>query len=100
MRGYLLSFIDNDTLNWEEFLPSLQFASNTAVNASTKMTPFFALFAHDPTLPWALTGGGVPKSASIPGEMFRTMLEANKIISANNEETRRAYEAYFARKVR
>ena len=100
MRGYLLSFIDNDTLNWEEFLPSLQFASNTAVNASTKMTPFFALFAHDPTLPWALTGGGVPKSASIPGEMFRTMLEANKIISANNEETRRAYEAYFAQKVR
>ena len=100
LRSYLLAYVDDDTLDWEKFLPPLAFAHNNSVSASTNMTPFYALFTHDPTLPWALTGGGVSKSNSDSSEMFRNMLEANKIIRESNGETRRAYEAYIAQKTK
>ena len=99
LKAYLTSFVDDDTLNWEEFLEPLKFAHNTSVSRSTMHTPFYLLFTHDPTMPWALTN---PNRNSIPmnanGDRFRAMLKAREIVMKTNEDARRAYEEYYNRK--
>ena len=37
--------------NWDEFLPFVQFAYNTSVNATTKCTPFEIMYGRKPRLP-------------------------------------------------
>jgi len=53
MKNYLKSMLENDsTLDWEEWLPALMFSYNTQVHKSTKESPFFLTFLHDPRLPY------------------------------------------------
>jgi hypothetical protein len=37
--------------NWEQVLPQLQFAYNSSVQASTRVTPFMAAYGHEPRSP-------------------------------------------------
>jgi len=51
VKKYLASFIDNTTLDWENFLPALMLSYNTGYHSTITMTPFKLLFGEKPRLP-------------------------------------------------
>ncbi|GJJ76346.1 hypothetical protein EMPS_08705 [Entomortierella parvispora] len=63
LKTMLRAFIDNKQSNWDQLLPSLEFAYNNAVNASTGYSPFFLNSGQHPRLPTALLG---KPSSSVP----------------------------------
>ena len=53
MKAYLTAMLSNEqTLDWEEWLPALMFSCNTQVHKSTLESPFFLTHLHDPKLPF------------------------------------------------
>jgi hypothetical protein len=48
---YLASYVDETTLNWDEFLPALMLAYNTSYHSTIATTPFQLLFGVRPRLP-------------------------------------------------
>ena len=54
MAKYLASFVDSSTLDWEQYLPALQFSYNTSYYSTIATTPFELLYgmkARTPSLP-------------------------------------------------
>ena len=51
VKKYLNSFVDDSTLNWEEFMPALAFAYNTSYHSTIATTPFELLFGVKARLP-------------------------------------------------
>ena len=53
MKAYLTTMLSNEqTLDWEEWLPALMLSYNTQVHKSTLESPFFLTYLHDPKLPF------------------------------------------------
>ena len=48
---YLASFVDNNTLNWEDYIFPLMLSYNTSVHSATKTSPFELTFAMEPRIP-------------------------------------------------
>ena len=46
-----ISDADKSTLDWEMYLGPLMLSYNSGINKSTRMSPFYATFGFDPTLP-------------------------------------------------
>ena len=51
IQAMITSYIANNQNNWDTFLPALAFAYNSAVNATTKMTPFELVYGRKPKIP-------------------------------------------------
>jgi transposase InsO family protein len=51
VKKYLASYVDESTLNWEEWLPALMLAYNTSYHSTIATTPFELLFGVKPRLP-------------------------------------------------
>jgi hypothetical protein len=51
VKKYLASFVDNITLDWENFLPALMLSYNTSYHSTIATTPFELLFGERPRLP-------------------------------------------------
>ena len=51
IQAMLSSYVDENQKNWCTLLPSLAFAYNTAVHASTKTTPFELVYGRAPKVP-------------------------------------------------
>jgi hypothetical protein len=51
VKRYLASFVDDTTLDWENFLPALMLSYNTSYHSMIAMTPFELLFGTKPRLP-------------------------------------------------
>ncbi len=51
VKRYLASFINDTTLDWENFLPALMLSYNTSYHSMIAMTPFELLFGTKPRLP-------------------------------------------------
>ncbi len=51
VKKYLASFVDESTLNWQDFLPALMLAYNTSYHPTIATTPFELLFGVKPRLP-------------------------------------------------
>ena len=47
----LASYVHQKPTSWPNFLKYVVFAYNTSVQASTKETPFYLLYGHDPMEP-------------------------------------------------
>jgi hypothetical protein len=45
------TFINDQHSNWDELLPAIEFAYNTATHATTGMTPYFMMFGRNPKCP-------------------------------------------------
>jgi transposase InsO family protein len=56
MSKYLASFVDGSTLDWEQYLPALQFSYNTSYHSTIATTPYELLY------------GMKPRTPSIPGQ--------------------------------
>lgn len=67
MKNYLQAYVSYTQDNWVDSLPIAEFAANNHVNASTRMTLFFANYGFHP---WAgiepaHTYGGVEQKAEL-----------------------------------
>jgi len=51
VKKFLQSFVDDTTLNWETFLPSLAISYNTSYHSTIATTPFELLFGEKARLP-------------------------------------------------
>ncbi len=51
VKKYLASFVDDTTLDWENFLPALMLSYNTSYHSTIATTPFELLFGEKPSLP-------------------------------------------------
>jgi hypothetical protein len=51
VKKYLASFVDDTTLDWENFLPALMLSYNTSYHSTITTTPFELLFGERPRLP-------------------------------------------------
>ena len=51
VKKYLASFVDDTTLDWENFLPALMLSYNTSYHSTIATTPFELLFGEKPRLP-------------------------------------------------
>jgi hypothetical protein len=51
VKKYLASFVDDTTLDWENFLPALILSYNTSYHSTIATTPFELLFGTKPQLP-------------------------------------------------
>ncbi len=51
VKKYLASYVDESTLNWEEWLPALMLAYNTSYHSTIATMPFELLFGVKPRLP-------------------------------------------------
>jgi hypothetical protein len=51
VKKYLASFIDDTTLDWENFLPALVLSYNTSYHSTIATTPYKLLFGERPRLP-------------------------------------------------
>jgi hypothetical protein len=51
VKKYLASFVDDTTLDWENFLPALMLSYNTSYHSTIATTPFELLFGERPRLP-------------------------------------------------
>ena len=100
IKNYMRAMLDNETtLQWETFLPSLALAYNTHVHRSTKESPFYLTFLHDPRLPWFDIEK--PKqyySYSYAAGAFRSVQTTFKLVRDNMEEASKKREEYYNRK--
>ena len=98
MKAYLTA-LDDTTLNWEPYIPALMLCSNTAYNASTNVSPFYARCLEEPRLPWSVNKPWQPGTHSAVVEnMLHTLVETRDLVVKNNEAARDAYTAYYNRK--
>jgi hypothetical protein len=47
----LNDFVSSDTLDWEEFIPTMAFAYKTTMHRTTMNTPFFLTYRVDHKIP-------------------------------------------------
>ena len=100
MKAYLTAMLGNDqTLDWEEWLPALIFSYNTQVHKSTLESPFFLTYLHNPRLPFfdikqprpLYKEGFVPKTTARLGTAYKQAHE-------HMEEARLLRERYYNRR--
>ena len=48
---YLASFVDEHTLNWEDYIFPLMLSYNTSIHSATKSSPYELTFAMEPNIP-------------------------------------------------
>jgi hypothetical protein len=78
---YLKAYATHSPEDWDEMLPLAEFAYNSSVHRSTKMTPFRLDLGRDPEIPLsalaaaARTRGNKPSSSSLRGREFADRLQ-------------------------
>ena len=100
MKAYLTAMLGNEqTLDWEEWLPALMFSYNTQVHKSTLESPFFLTYLHDPKLPFFDIHNPRPlyKDGFVP-ETTARLGTAYKAAKEHMEEARIMREKYYNQK--
>jgi transposase InsO family protein len=69
LENYLRCFIDTEQTNWPILLPTAQFATNNAINSTTGLTPFKALYGYDPNFQLRAEDG--PSREEVPATIAR-----------------------------
>ena len=94
---YLSSFVDDTTLDWENYLAPLMFCYNTSFHRSIKTTPFFVTFGVEPRQP------GFPQSdirrkfygETSTDELMHRLRLAREVAKQNNEAATHEAENYY-----
>lgn len=73
LEQYLRSFVNYDQDNWVELLPLGQFAYNNSLQASTKLTPFFANFGYHPHLNITMSSSDSSSLSSLAQQKFERL---------------------------
>jgi hypothetical protein len=94
---YLASFVDDSTLNWEDYLAPLMFCYNTSFHRSIKTTPFFVTYGIEPRQP------GFPQTElrrkfygeSTTDELLQRLRTAREVARLNNEDATMHAQNYY-----
>jgi hypothetical protein len=97
VKKYLASYIDETTLNWEEFLPALMLAYNTSYHSTIATTPFELLFGIRPRLP-SLPAPEIQRvqyGESFPAERLQLLQHARQVARQHAESQGIKYKSNF-----
>ena len=81
VKKYLASYVDDSTLNWDEWLPALMLAYNTSYHSTIATTPFELLFGVKPRLP-SLPAPDIERhhyGETIAAERFQMLQQARQL---------------------
>lgn len=78
LEDMLRAFTNYRQDNWEDNLPSAEFACNNATNTSTGLTPFYINQGHDPINPYTQIGT-IPDKNPAVSEIIEEITYAQKI---------------------
>jgi hypothetical protein len=93
----LASYVDETTLNWDEFLPALTLAYNTSYHSTIATTPFELLFGVRPRLP-SLPAPEIQQhhyGESFPAERLQLLQHARQLARKNAEQQGLKYKLSF-----
>ncbi len=97
VKKYLASYVDEMTLNWDEFLPALMLAYNTSYHSTIATTPFELLFGVRPRLP-SLPAPEIQRvqyGESFPAERLQLLQHACQVARQHAEAQGMKYKANF-----
>jgi hypothetical protein len=78
LEQYLRCYADYNQTNWEKNLPLAEYTYNSSLHASTKMTPFFALYGYDP--PLDLSCELTPELPPTTSEYVASLQETHEVV--------------------
>uniref|UniRef100_A0A5S6Q9H7 RNA-directed DNA polymerase n=1 Tax=Trichuris muris TaxID=70415 RepID=A0A5S6Q9H7_TRIMR len=100
VSGVLSAYVNSKHNDWDELLPFVMLALNTAEHSSTRFTPFelvygrLAVLPEESCLPW-------PRGVSLPHEVFTEQLEQRrKKARSNCLRSQAAQKKYYDRRRR
>jgi hypothetical protein len=94
LEQYLRIFCSYHQDNWVELLPFAEFSYNNSENASTKVTPFYAVYGQHPRSIWPST-----QEKCIAGNEFVDRLEeVREELRSTLEEARERMRKYYDKK--
>jgi hypothetical protein len=97
VKKYLASYVDETTLNWDEFLPALMLAYNTSYHSTIATTPFELLFGVRPRLP-SLPAPEIQRvqyGESFPAERLQLLQHARQVAHQHAEAQGIKYKQNF-----
>jgi len=98
MEQYLQAFSNYKQDNWVEPLPLVELVYNNSMHASTRMTPFWAVYHRHPEMQFK-----TPKATSLRSEtradvLFKWLEETHRVLCENLLEAQVKQTKYTARK--
>ena len=94
---YLAAFVDEQTLDWEQYLPALMFSYNTSFHRAIKTSPFFLTYGIEPNLPGELPINYADNSST---DLLARLKLARHLASKNIEKAGDASKTYYDTKVK
>jgi hypothetical protein len=89
----LRNYCDEVQTTWDEHLPLVEFALNNAVNASTQMSPFYAVYGLHPRTPaMRLVDNTVPSARQYAENLDSRMQRAKRCVQAAQERMKATYD--------
>jgi hypothetical protein len=98
IRKYLTSFVDESTLDWEQFLAPLMFSYNTSFHRTVLNTPHYLTFGVDARQPGFLAAPDLRArfyGTSVPQEQMQRLQWARRVAQANSENASQKMEQQF-----
>ena len=90
---------DDDTLDWEKWLPAMMLSYNTQVHRATMESPFFLTYLHDPRLPYFDMDRPKPMyKDNFNTEAITRLGFSYRLAKENMEEATKLREAYVNKK--
>jgi transposase InsO family protein len=89
---YLSSFVDNTTLDWEQYIAPLMFSYNTSYHSAIRTTPYELLYGMKPRTP-SLPSQDIQRihyGESFASERLQILQKARNIANENIEKAREA----------
>jgi hypothetical protein len=99
---YLNSFVNESTLDWEQYIAPLMFSYNTSFHRSVQNSPYFLTFGMEPRLP-AFPAPDLRRqfSGNLPAdEMFQRLQNARELAAENNMQATDKAKEYHDRKAK
>ena len=90
LKQYMSALVCSDTRDWENLVPTLMLAKNTAWNRHISMTPFQAVTASFPNVPWS-----APKSMQGEHPSLQEIFQLRKDMMEADQEGKEAFQKYF-----
>jgi hypothetical protein len=96
MEQYLRAFCNYEQDNWVELLPLAEFAYNTAIHASTRMTPFWANYHYHPVMQFKAPKEPSTLNSEIQADTFAAGLEETHQTLRKNLQQAQANQRKYA----
>ena len=82
---YLNSFVDETTLDWEQYLAPMAFSYNTSLHRSIKTTPYFLTYGQDARIP-SFPSPDIQRcySETAAGDWYNQLQAARDLATRNN----------------